>query len=127
MLYRDLTLNELTIVLGVFYLLIVIAILFFIIAPHSRIVCGTVIVITLVVLPFGIAKVNNDMRAVGSACVVIAKDVEAKYEPFQSATTFFRLNEGDKVAIVDTKDGWDKVKRDDGNVGWVQDKLIETI
>ncbi len=59
--------------------------------------------------------------------IVVQKDVECKYEPIDKSTTFYRLQEGDLVVVIKTRDGWRQVRRVDGKVGWVSQSAVEEI
>jgi tetratricopeptide (TPR) repeat protein len=59
--------------------------------------------------------------------IVVQKDVECKYEPIDKSTTFYRLREGDEVAVTKTREGWRQVKRIDGKMGWVKQEAVEEI
>ena len=59
--------------------------------------------------------------------IVVEKNVECKYEPIDKSTTFYRLQEGDFVAVLTTRDGWRQIKRVDGKVGWVKQESVEEI
>lgn len=59
--------------------------------------------------------------------VVVAKNVECKYEPIDKSTVFYKMQEGDDVLILKTRDGWTQIKRGDGKVGWVPMDAVGTI
>jgi len=50
--------------------------------------------------------------------VVVAKNAECRYEPIDKSTVFYKLQEGDDVLILKTRDGWTQIKRGDGKIGW---------
>ncbi len=57
--------------------------------------------------------------------IVVVKTSDSRFEPFDNATSFFTLSEGERVAIVISKGDWIKVKREDGKQGWVRKNDIE--
>jgi len=57
----------------------------------------------------------------------IVKPSEAKFEPREQAATHFRLKEGTRVKILRPQGGWVKVKRLDGQMGWIPQKGLEQI
>ena len=59
--------------------------------------------------------------------VVISKEAEAKFEPTENATTYFKLTEGSRLEIIESSMNWDKIKRLDGKIGWVNKANIENI
>jgi len=62
---------------------------------------------------------------VGKEAVIIAEKTDAKFEPFDSATTHFTLYEGTKATIVLPKDSWYKIERSDKKAGWVKTSDLE--
>lgn len=50
---------------------------------------------------------------------------EAKFEPREDATTHFRVTEGEPAKILEAGNSWAKIKRADGVVGWVPEKIFE--
>jgi len=50
---------------------------------------------------------------------------EAKFEPREDATTHFRVTEGEPAKILEAGDSWAKIRRADGKVGWVPEKVFE--
>jgi tetratricopeptide (TPR) repeat protein len=59
--------------------------------------------------------------------IVVASEVEAKFEPGNSATTFFKLTEGNSVLVLDRSSDWVKILRPDSKIGWVPASSIEGI
>lgn len=58
---------------------------------------------------------------------VVLTSTQARFEPLPGATTYFELNPGWKVKILREEEGWLKVKRLDGRVGWVKKEVVEKI
>lgn len=52
---------------------------------------------------------------------------EAKFEPRGDATTHFSVGEGTLLKIFKTEDGWAKVARPDGKMGWIPEKTLERV
>jgi len=59
--------------------------------------------------------------------VIIANQVDVRFEPFIDATVFFNLYEGSNVNVVDYKEDWVKIKRADGKQGWIKKIGLELI
>jgi tetratricopeptide (TPR) repeat protein len=59
--------------------------------------------------------------------VVVKKSVEAKYEPIDKSTTFYEIREGSLVRVLKTKEGWRRIRRNDGKAGWVPRDSVEEI
>lgn len=59
--------------------------------------------------------------------VVLDREAAARYEPFDSATAYFEVFQGQEVLLVKKKGDWAFVKRPDGKAGWVKSAGIEKI
>jgi SH3-like domain-containing protein len=62
---------------------------------------------------------------IGKEAIIIAEKADAKFEPFDLATTHFTLYEGMEVAVVSPKDSWCKIERSDKKTGWVKTSDLE--
>jgi tetratricopeptide (TPR) repeat protein len=58
---------------------------------------------------------------------VILKETPATFEPRKGATTYFVLNEGHAVHIVQKDGEWLKIRRPDGKLGWIPLESAEKI
>ncbi|MFH1752896.1 MAG: tetratricopeptide repeat protein [Candidatus Omnitrophota bacterium] len=124
--FEEFTINEITILLSVIYLLITAALLA---AALFNIRRQAVIAVSIlaVVAVIGLLELSKDMDRLGKEAVMIPESAEAKFEPFERATTHFTLYEGMKVRMIQKKDGWRKIERPDGKVGWVEGASLEII
>lgn len=59
--------------------------------------------------------------------VIIVPRADALFGPFETATKFFTLNDGMKVSILNKKDDWYKIRRADGNTGWIPADAAEKV
>ena len=59
--------------------------------------------------------------------VVVVKTAEAKYEPVESSTTYYKIQEGDEVTVLGTRDGWRHIRRADGKSAWTKEAGVEEI
>lgn len=59
--------------------------------------------------------------------IVFAPTVTVKSSPDASGTDLFILHEGTKVSVKSTLGEWSEIALEDGNVGWMPTKDIETI
>ena len=62
---------------------------------------------------------KKDMKHHDEA-VVMTPTVTVKSSPSVSSVDLFVLHEGTKVRIMDSANGWNKIKIADGSVGWMQ-------
>jgi tetratricopeptide (TPR) repeat protein len=59
--------------------------------------------------------------------VVLDKEAEARYEPFENATAHFKIFQGQEVLVIKPKDLWVFIKRPDGKAGWLKAVSVEKI
>ena len=57
--------------------------------------------------------------------IIMAPTVTVKSSPNVASVDLFVLHEGTKVTVLETSDGWNKVKIANGSVGWLEvDKML---
>ena len=57
--------------------------------------------------------------------IIMAPTVTVKSSPNEASVDLFVLHEGTKVTVLETSDGWNKVKIANGSVGWLEvDKML---
>ena len=56
---------------------------------------------------------------------VVAGSAECKYEPIDKSTTYFTLKDGQEVLVLKSRNGWSRIKRLDGKLGWVKSDSLE--
>lgn len=59
--------------------------------------------------------------------VVIAQNTNCKFEPFEDATTYFTLYEGEDVIVTSERGAWAKIKRSDNKQGWIKKETMELL
>lgn len=79
-------------------------------------------VLILVIIPLG-----HKAEDIENGGIIVTSITDARYEPIDSAAIHFPLYEGMKVRILRAKGGWCKVRRPDGQIGWVKEENIERI
>jgi tetratricopeptide (TPR) repeat protein len=126
-LFSALTLNGLTVTFSiVLFILIACAAIAAYPGGPRQIFLPAALVFLIAVVISGVA-LKDRIDGLGRDAIIVAKNVEVKFEPFAQSTTYFDLEEGDKVRINDTKDGWSRVIRSDGRQGWVAADTFEII
>jgi len=85
---------------------------------------GALAVLIVIFVLFSIALFEKASK-LGKEAIITAQKSDAKFEPFDSATTHFTLYEGTKVAIVSPKDSWYKIERTDKKTGWIKKTDLE--
>ncbi len=63
---------------------------------------------------------------------VVVKDtptgfLRVRMEPATSATEAARVNPGDKFTILDSQNGWYKIRYDDTNTGWISGQYVDKV
>ena len=86
---------------------------------------GWTIVLAMIWLYFLAAWTARTVHEAGLAVAVTSS--EAKFEPLKGATTYFRLPEGNEVHVLREQEGWYKIERGDGKVGWIPSANVEKI
>ena len=59
--------------------------------------------------------------------IVMSKEAEGRYGPSESDQVAFRLGEGLKVYVVDSREGWKRVLLTNGESGWMRDDQIAEV
>lgn len=62
-----------------------------------------------------------------SDLAIMVRPAKANFEPNETAASHFELMEGAPVKIVHEKEGWIKIRREDGRFGWVKKSALERI
>ena len=127
--FRDFNFNAIAISALMIYLIFIalqIAGIFNPIFAKKMRVLSVIVLLLLVMNLFAFAIRYYDEKILHRA-IVVQKGVECKYEPIDKSTVFYRLQEGDLVSVIKTRDGWRQIKRIDGKVGWVKQDAVEEI
>lgn len=127
--FRNFPLGELASAAIIIYLFTALLIGFSMLNPMAgkriRMILALDIIICLYTLAvFGMRYYSEEVARYG---IVLAKGVECKYEPIDKSATYYKLQEASEVEILATHDGWKKIKRADGKIGWVKKEAVEAI
>ncbi|MFA6636385.1 MAG: tetratricopeptide repeat protein [Candidatus Omnitrophota bacterium] len=121
------TVNEITAMTsGLFFLLFVI-IAAAVVSERSRAIARGAAIFLTVIIVFNSAIIFHKVKDERSYAVTVVPSLDVLFGPFDSATKFFTLHEGNGVTILETKDLWYRVRRPDGMAGWVRQSGIERI
>jgi tetratricopeptide (TPR) repeat protein len=118
--------NPLALILSLIYLLILVSIALRLVLGRMRFFKGLLAGMVLVFL-VSAAALYRKVELLNHGAVVTAKEIEARFEPLENATTYFTLTEGAKVLVVDSSGNWLKIRRPDNKVGWAERAAISLI
>jgi len=59
--------------------------------------------------------------------ILFTPTVTVKSSPDQSGTDLFVLHEGSKVTVLSILGVWSEIELEDGNIGWLESKHLQTI
>jgi len=80
-----------------------------------------------ILLLFSAVGLAGKINFFNKGAVVIVKEAQVKFEPFNSATVYFSLGQASSVRIIEASGDWYKIKRADGKIGWVEKQSLEAI
>ncbi|MDD5561639.1 MAG: tetratricopeptide repeat protein [Candidatus Omnitrophica bacterium] len=126
-LFQALTIDSLTALLSVIYIVLIVFLILNLFVGgfrrFSRWIIG-VLVALFILFAFAMDRKINYLNRVA---IVVNKEADVKFEPLENATTYFKLNEGSKVEVVEKTEGWYKVRRFDNKLGWVSKKALRQV
>lgn len=118
------TIDGLTILLSVLYALILVTILTGLFLRQFKKKTIIMAVVIGIIFIAGFLVLNEKISLLNKEAIVITKQVDARFEPFDKATVYFSLYEGMKVEILATNNNWYKIKRPDNKSGWVESNAL---
>lgn len=123
------SLNKITMLCSVLYLILSALITLYILAKNLKKIISYLAALVLVVLviSMGLFYIQYSKIIIHKEAVVVFDKSDSKFEPFDDATTFFTLYEGESVHIVTSEKDWVKIKRLDNKQGWIKKSDIERI
>ena len=81
--------------------------------------------ISITTLCFAFQQENNVKENIYA--IVFAKETLVKTEPKPKSDQAFVLHEGTKVKVLESYDGWIKIKITNGSIGWIYSKDIKEL
>jgi tetratricopeptide (TPR) repeat protein len=57
--------------------------------------------------------------------VVVTDSAECRYEPIDKSNVYFTLKKGQEISVLKSRNGWSRIKRLDGKLGWVKSDTVE--
>ncbi|KGJ50688.1 hypothetical protein KD33_01445 [Clostridium sp. NCR] len=68
----------------------------------------------------------TNVFASGQEGIVTAPSLNVRSEPSTGSSFLFSIKQNEKVTILETQDGWYKIKAGNGNSGWASSEYIKT-
>ena len=126
-LYRSFSMNGLTVLLSVTYIVLLLFVfIFFVFKPGLK--HRYIFTISLFIFFFiSLYALSDRITSHNREAVLIAESSDAMFEPVESATIHYTIYEGTKVYIVQEKMDWLKIRRQDGKIGWIKKADSEII
>ncbi|NQX86501.1 MAG: tetratricopeptide repeat protein [Flavobacteriaceae bacterium] len=88
---------------------------------------SSLVSIVLALMTLGFAFKKFDLDKIDQPAIVFAKESRIMTEPNLRSEEAFRLHEGTKVQILETLEGWKKIKLSNGEMGWITEDDIRRV
>lgn len=76
---------------------------------------------------FFVASCSNNRLNHDKGALVIEPTAYVRSSPDVKSTNLFMLHAGTRIEIIDQQTGWKKIRIANGNVGWMDEKMLEAI
>ena len=121
------TVNELAIFLTLLFFIFIAAVLSHLYLKRIKAYFAATVAAVLILFVLTASLAASKVIIIRREAVVVSKEADSKFEPFERATTHFKLYEGSTVSILDSKPPWYKARRPDGKAGWVKSSALERV
>ena len=127
--FRDYNLNTVAVWLIILYFMLIAISLIGIINPAFKRRLAVLFYPALMgfLLTLGAFSIRYYDEEILNHGIVIAKEAECKYEPIDKSNNYYTLKEGQEVLVLNTRNGWRRIKRLDGKMAWVKSDAVEEI
>ncbi len=125
--YNNFTVNELTWISEAGYVILIVLLLMVMLLPAQKRRLGLIAGVILLGVLLNSFILWHEAAGFEKDSVVVMPSEDVRFGPFESATKFFTLYEGMTVSVLKCKDGWCKIRRADGKVGWIKSDSVEKI
>ena len=121
------TVNEMTVITSAAFFFFFVLCAAAVMLPQIKKYLIALATVTAVFVILSTSVISYKIRMINSYAVTVVPQAEALFGPFDTATKFFTLYEGNGVTVLKDKDDWYKVRRSDGKIGWVKRSEVERI
>ena len=122
---RMFTANELALITSSAFFLVFVVSGAAVILPRGRKYLFALAALLVMSMVFSSAVTWHKIRLMRSCAVVVVPQADALFSPFDTATKFFTLHEGTRAMVLGERNGWYRVRRSDGQTGWVRKQDVE--
>lgn len=122
---RIFTVNEMAGITSLVFFLVFFVLGAAVILSRGRNYTFALAALLLIFMIFSSAVTWHKIRLMKHCAVVVVPQSDALFSPFDTATKFFTLHEGTRAIVLDERNGWYRVKRSDGQKGWVRKQDVE--
>jgi tetratricopeptide (TPR) repeat protein len=119
-LFAGVTVDMLAVILSLVYILFIAYLILSLFFSRLKRYSGMIICVFIAVFAVSAYALSRKINYRDSFAVVVSGQTEARFEPLENATVYFKLNEGSRVEIVDKNENWYKVRRFDNKPGWIK-------
>ena len=126
-LFEGVTVNFLTMVLSLIYSILFLVLILNLFLKGLRKFTIAFIVMLAISLVLSVVSLYSKISDFNKGAIIITKEANVKFEPLESATTYFTLTEGSKVAVIEKAENWYKIKRSDKKIGWLNRAHLELL
>ncbi|MFH0732371.1 MAG: tetratricopeptide repeat protein [Candidatus Omnitrophota bacterium] len=123
------SLDKITLISSILYFILAALIILAIVLSDLRKIIIYAVIAVCILLSISASSLYAQYyrTIVEKEAVVVAQTVDARFEPFDDATVFFSLSEGESVVVVAEREDWVKIKRLDAKQGWIKEADIELL
>lgn len=79
------------------------------------------------ILSFILAYQQKSFLTESNSAIIFEESLTVKSAPDEKSTQLFVIHEGTKVKIIDSLGEWNKVKIENGNIGWIKSTTFQKI
>lgn len=123
-LFQELTIDELTACMATSFIVCLGILLLLFFRFVSSIYLKSILYILVAFFVLGCVALTEKIGLIGKEAIVLEPQAYVRFEPFKKATVFFELPQGTKVDILQQKEKWVKIKRQDGKAGWTTQESL---
>lgn len=127
----SLTSNQWAVVSIFLFIILLVAILFFLLSHHSWLKSGSIFIIffSLIIFIFSVlfSYRNSNLSENNPEAIILKSVINGKSTPNESGTDLFVIHEGLKVKITDQLNDWVEIKLPNGEKGWIKYTDLEKI